>query len=337
MTAKEVTECRASLGAVQWVAVQTQPLACARCNLLLTDLTTDPKMSVAQEIQEIIRELRKSATVLNFFKLPGVSSWFDLVVVGLGDQAHLNRPKCSSTGGMLIFLRGRAICRGAPNPMILVHWKSWKLKRKSIGTNDAEVQALVETEDWTRLLWTDINGAGAHDNSRNLLEASLDEVQNVPGLLGTDSKGGYDSMIVNESPPLGLSHTRAALQAFKLKESLPRCATKLVWLASDWNLSDALTKKKWECRESLDFSWRAECGCFDLIHKSLDLLGRKDRALRSNLAQRHRGRRCLELTRILGSCNTPIPFVSVTMSSIHLTPYHAQGPLEPVAWPVTRL
>ena len=27
MTAKEVTECRASLGAVQWVAVQTQPLA----------------------------------------------------------------------------------------------------------------------------------------------------------------------------------------------------------------------------------------------------------------------------------------------------------------------
>ena len=85
------------------------------------------------------------------------------------------------------------------------------------------------------------------------------------------------------------------------------------------------------------FSWRAECGCFDLIHKSLDLLGRKDRALRSNLAQRHRGRRCLELTRILGSCNTPIPFVSVTMSSIHLTPYHAQGPLEPVAWPVTRL
>ena len=147
MTAKEVTKCRASLGAVQWVAVKTQPLACARCNLLLTELATDPKMSVAQEIQEVIRELRKSATVLNFFKLPGVSSWFDLVVVGLGNQAHSNRPKCGSTGGMLIFLCSPAICRGAPNPMILVHWKSWKLKRKSIGTNDAEVQALVETGD----------------------------------------------------------------------------------------------------------------------------------------------------------------------------------------------
>ena len=182
-----------------------------------------------------------------------MSNWFDLVVVGLGDQANLNRPKCGSTGGMLIFLCSRAICRGAPNPMIPVHWKSWKLKRKSIGTNDAEVQALVETEDWTPLLWAEVNGAGAHDNSRNPLEASLDEVQNVPGLLGTDSKGGYDSIIVNESPLLGLSNTRAALQAFQLKESLPRCATKLIWLASDWNLSDALTKEKRECRESLDF------------------------------------------------------------------------------------
>ena len=98
-----------------------------------------------------------------------------------------------------------------------------------------------------------MNGAGAYDSSRNLLESSLDEVQKVPGLLGTDSKGGYDSIIVNESPLLGLSNTRAALQAFQLKESLPRCATKLIWLASDWNLSDALTKKKRECRESLEF------------------------------------------------------------------------------------
>ena len=61
------------------------------------------------------------------------------------------------------------------------------------------------------------------------------------------------ALFVNESPLLGLSNTRAALQVFQLKESLPRCATKLIWLASDWNLSDALTKKKRECRESLEF------------------------------------------------------------------------------------
>ena len=259
LTPKEITECRASLGALQWVAVQTQPLVCARCNLLLTELSTDPKMTIAQEIQEMIRELRKSSTVLKFFKLPGVTSWRDLVVVGLGDQAHNNRPNCGSTGGMLIFLCGPQIMRGNPNPMILVYWKTWKLKRKSIGTNDAEVQSLVEAEDAlfrSRLLWAEMNGAGAYDDSRDLLEASVNEVKLISGLLGTDSKGGYDSIIVNESPLLGLSNTRAALQAHQLKESLPLCGTKLIWLASDWNLADGLTKKKKECRESLEYFLR---------------------------------------------------------------------------------
>lgn len=195
----------------------------------------------------MIRELRKSSTVLKFFKLPGVNCWKDLVVVGLGGQAHNNRPKCGSTGGMLLFLCGPQIMRGTPNPMILVYWKTWKFKRKSIGTNDAEVQSLVEAEDSlfrSRLLWAEMNGAGAYDDSRDLLEASMDEVKLISGLLGTDSKGGYDSIIVNESPILGLSNTRAAFQAHQSKESLPRCGTKLIWLASDWNLADGLTKKK---------------------------------------------------------------------------------------------
>ena len=88
------------------------------------------------------------------------------------------------------------------------------------------------------------------------LKLSVNEVKLINGLLGTDSKGGYDSIIVNESPLLGLSNTRAALQAHQLKEALPRCGTKLIWLASDWNLADGLTKKKKECRESLEYFLR---------------------------------------------------------------------------------
>jgi hypothetical protein len=74
----------------------------------------------------------------------------------------------------------------------------------------------------------------------------------VPELLGTNSRGGYDSIILNESL-LGLSNARAALQAEYLKQALPACGTLLIWLASDWNLSDALTKKKKKCRESLKY------------------------------------------------------------------------------------
>ena len=86
------------------VAVQTQPLACARCNLLLSELAGQPTMRVAQEIQELIKELRKSTTVLIFFRIPKVNHWTQMVIVGLGHQAHQNRPKGGSTGGLLIFL-----------------------------------------------------------------------------------------------------------------------------------------------------------------------------------------------------------------------------------------
>ena len=65
-----------------------------------------------------------------------------------------------------------------------------------------------------------------------------EEAKLVLGLLGTDSKGGYDSIMVNESPMLGLSNTRSAIQAFQLKAAIPRCLTRLLWLASDWNLSE---------------------------------------------------------------------------------------------------
>ena len=259
MQSNEITACRGALGALQWVAVQTQPLLCARCNLLLTELAHSPKIQLAQEIQEMIKEVRQSSTVLKFFKLPKVKHWTEMVFVGLGDQAHLNRPKGGSTGGLLIFLSNSDLSIGLPAPMVLVSWRSWKLQRVAIGTNDAEVQSLVEAEDVlfrSRLLWVEINGGGTYNIQKAVLEASELEVCQVTGLLVTDSKGGYDSIIVNESPLLGLSNTRAALQAWQLKEALPRCGTRLMWLASGWNLADCMTKKKPECRTSMSYFFK---------------------------------------------------------------------------------
>ena len=44
----------------------------------------------------------------------------------------------------------------------------------------------------------------------------------VKGILCTDSRGGYDAVERNESPWLGLSNMRAALQAFQLRDNLRR-------------------------------------------------------------------------------------------------------------------
>ena len=50
------------------------------------------------------------------------------------------------------------------------------------------------------------------------MEATESQVLEVKGILCTDSRGGYDAIEVNESPLLGLSNMRAALQAFQLKD-----------------------------------------------------------------------------------------------------------------------
>lgn len=56
--------------------------------------------------------------------------------------------------------------------------------------------------------------------------------------------------LMNESPLLGLSNLRAALQAFQLRDHLRRVGAELGWVASD-DLSDAMTKRKADSREGL--------------------------------------------------------------------------------------
>ena len=255
---KEVEACRTSLGALQWLAIQSQPHICARCNLLLTDLVTKGDMATAREIQEVIMEVRREPFSLVFQKFPKAKHWSDLVVITMGDQAHSNRPKGESTGGLVTLLAGPKCVDGRVCAMSIITWRTWKLKRKAIGSNDAEVQAMLESEDQnfrTRLLWAALHGAAGHDHHRLLRVDWVDEAEKialcVKGILCTDSKGGYDAVELNESPLLGLSNMRAALQAFQLRDNLRRTSGELRWLASDFDLGDALTKKRSDCRTGL--------------------------------------------------------------------------------------
>ena len=253
LTKSEIGKCRSALGALQWLAVQTQPQICARCNLLLSELAREPKMTVAQEIQQVIRETRKHPHRLRFDRIPSVNHWQQMVVVTMGDQAHNNRPDGSSTGGLINFLGGPELLDGSPGRLVMVSWRTWKLRRVAISSNDAEIQAMVEAEDVnfrTRLLWAELNGAGA-EKGLDLLAFAEQEVSAVPGVVATDSKGGFDAVTLQEGPYLGLSNVRSAIQAFQLKQSFADTKAWLIWLASDWLLADALTKKIQECRKSL--------------------------------------------------------------------------------------
>jgi hypothetical protein len=202
----------------------------------------------------MIREVRGSPTVLKFHKLPNVEHWQDVRIITLGDQAHNNRPKGGSTGGLLTLMGGPAHSAGQPGPLVLLGWKTWKLQRVAIGTTDGEVQAMVESEDQNfraRLIWAELNGATCERGS-DFLKAGEAAVKVVPGIVGTDSKGGYDAVTREEGPNLGFSNARAAIQGHQLKESVKRSGTKLIWLSGEWNISDALTKKSAEARAGFE-------------------------------------------------------------------------------------
>ena len=102
--------------------------------------------------------------------------------------------------------------------MSLLAWRTWKLRRKALGSNDAEVQAVLEGEDWNfraRLLWCEIHGAGlARPPDANKVEFAEEIVRQVEGILCTDSKGRFDAVL-------------------HLREYLQRAGSKLRWAASD--------------------------------------------------------------------------------------------------------
>ena len=122
-------------------------------------------------------------------------------------------------------------------------------------SNDAEVQAVLEAEGHNfrvRLLWCELHGAGLHRSPQDdQVKWAENLVKEVRGVLCTDSKGGYDAVQVNESPLLGLSNLRAALQAMQLRENMIRVGCLLRWLASDYDMADSMTKKRADCRSGL--------------------------------------------------------------------------------------
>ena len=143
----------------------------------------------------------------------------------------------------------------------VIAWRSWKLRRVAVSSNDAEVQSIFETEDvnWKlRMLWAELNGGT--EPSKGAVHRADQGVSKTYGIVATDSKGGYDAVKLNEGSTLGLSNSRTAVQAYQLKQNFQDARLSLCWVAADWNLADGLTKESAESRKSLleflkNFKW----------------------------------------------------------------------------------
>ena len=134
---------------------------------------------MAREIQEMIAEVRRESAQLRFFKIPKAERWSEIVFISLGDQAHNNRPRGDSTGGLLTLAAGPEAHAGKVCAVALIAWRTWKLRRKAIGSNDAEAQSILEADARTRTLGSELHGA----NGRRPLCEDLVELTEKQTLL----------------------------------------------------------------------------------------------------------------------------------------------------------
>ena len=86
------------------------------------------------------------------WRLDDIERWQDTTVVTLADQAHANRPKGDSAGGLITCLRGKAQSQGEAGKLNVVAWRTWRLGCKAISTNDGEIQGKTPMVPAQRLL-----------------------------------------------------------------------------------------------------------------------------------------------------------------------------------------
>ena len=76
ITEHEWTEAKKTLGQLQWLGVQTQPLVCARVGILQSELKVGEPTALLREVQDIVTELRKSLhTVTKIHSFPKAERW----------------------------------------------------------------------------------------------------------------------------------------------------------------------------------------------------------------------------------------------------------------------
>ena len=98
----------------------------------------------------------------------------------------------------------------------------------------------------------ELNGYGIRGNYEDLRARAREVTQEVLAIIATDSRGAYDAVNQMASAGLGSRRSRTAVEAAALKQVFNQEKNVLIWLSSDWNISDGLTKEKSESRRSLE-------------------------------------------------------------------------------------
>ncbi|CAK0814911.1 unnamed protein product [Prorocentrum cordatum] len=276
---EDVTQFRAGLMKCQWRATQTAPQFSCRVSLLaqrVNEATFGDLKDTNALIRDVKRTARDSLVFHNFnSNCGGKLKWDDLVIVTWVDASRLHQ-----RGGYIVGFTTAEILKQKECAVSIADWRSYKLKRTGIGTNVCEGQALYDGENAAylmRLLWSVMHGVPVTAHTQE------EVAQSMTSVLVIDSRGVYDSVHNKESFGIGLSDARTGVEVLHVKANCgPEKNQHLVWVPSDLNLTDGLTKDSPEARKPLAL-WLARRTW--IIRYDEDFMSARKRQRANRLAQ----------------------------------------------------
>ncbi|CAK0838883.1 unnamed protein product, partial [Prorocentrum cordatum] len=276
---EDVTQFRAGLMKCQWRATQTAPQFSCRVSLLaqrVNEATFGDLKDTNALIRDVKRTARDSLVFHNFnSNCGGKLKWDDLVIVTWVDASRLLQ-----RGGYIVAFTTAEILKQKECAVSIADWRSYKLKRTGIGTNGCEGQALYDGENAAylmRMLWSVMHGVPVTAHTQE------EVAQSMTSVLVIDSRGVYDSVHNKESFGIGLSDARTGVEVLHVKANCgPEKNQHQVWVPSDLNLTDGLTKDSPEARKPLAL-WLARRTW--IIRYDEDFMSARKRQRANKLAQ----------------------------------------------------
>ena len=188
VTAQEMNQARALLGAMQWRSIQTGPQHSSKVSWLQSSLPKGGK-DVLHQINKLSREMHHQRYLSVSTRQLGAESVDDIGFVCYTDAAVANRPNFASTGRHLVGMVHRSYLQGKKGFVNPISWRSHKLVRVARSSLSAEVQAMAEGEQelmFARAEWSELLG-----RPLDLLHPER-STQQVPAAIITDAKSVYD-------------------------------------------------------------------------------------------------------------------------------------------------
>ena len=220
ISCEQLTQCRSSIGKLNWLATQTRPdLSYEVCNL-----TSTLKERKVESILQVNKSVRKAKKISSKLIVPNLDDLQKLKIVAYRDASFGALTDGGSQGGYVVFLVGQN------KNYVPLAWQSRKLKRVVKSSQAAETLAMVDT----------LEACVYYRKFLLELLCLVDEPDKIPIIGKTDNAGLYDSSYSDTQ----ILDKRLRIEMAIIREMLEcKVVQDMEWVPTSHQIADTLTKR----------------------------------------------------------------------------------------------